>query len=188
MNGYSSDNFILNMGGFAIVLASILVGAVALMLAFLCLKACNKSARVQAAFTKVKEIVFWSLLLQTCIHSYIKTAIAALLGLDQSEWTDGSSWVVSAAYLVGFPFFVTMYNWKHLEEIKFVYHEKYSLRKRVAQIEETDTIQEPIYRFKPIWEGFVPTRRLSLVYYTIFCYRRLLYVVTVVFLAPFPSL
>lgn len=50
------------------------------------------------------------------------------------------------------------------------------------------TIEEKkLNAFKPIWEGIRPSSIMSVLYYFFFCYRRLLYVAVLIFMADLPS-
>ena len=85
-NGYATSNLLLNMGGFAIVLAIFLVLVILLVIFGLIMKFILTSPKWQRIYKKLHYKVFWGLILQACIHSYIKLAISNMINLNATGW------------------------------------------------------------------------------------------------------
>jgi hypothetical protein len=105
-NGYSSGNFLTNLGGFLVVGVLFSLGVCTLICFGCILKRCKESYEMRKRYIKLKHKVFWGMITQVAIHSYTKMAISCFISLKSSSWTSASSLGIFFLYLNGFPLWI----------------------------------------------------------------------------------
>jgi hypothetical protein len=105
-NGYASDNIILNLGGFAVVIFMFFVGVVFFLLVGALNKCCCSNSRVYGIYKKVYYKIFWGMILTTIIHSYLKITISATIQIKNSDTLSPSGMIIMVFFCIGFPAFI----------------------------------------------------------------------------------
>ena len=87
VNGYSSSNFLVNLGGFLVVIILLSIFACLLGCFGLIIKKMKENPTIKKWYYKMYYKIFWGIIIQCLIHSYTKIAISNMISLKQNGWS-----------------------------------------------------------------------------------------------------
>ena len=117
VNGYTSSNFLVNMGGFLIIIILLSVGICLIIVLGCVIKKMKQNLAIKKWYYKIYFKIFWGIIMLSLTHSYMKVAVSNMISLKQSGWSKPADLAMFAGYLNGFPLFIMWYVLYHKQEL-----------------------------------------------------------------------